>query len=83
MRKILLALFAISASGALDAAAAQGLPYCLRGCDFGAGDCSYYTYGQCQASASGREAWCDANPAFHQSREPQPVRYNRRHGATC
>jgi hypothetical protein len=78
MRKILLALFAISAAGALDAAAAQNYPYCLRGCDFGAGDCSYYTYWQCQAAASGREAWCDANPFFRQSHDMQPVRYSRR-----
>jgi hypothetical protein len=79
MRRILLALLAISTAGALDAAAAAGgYPYCLRGCDFGTGDCSFYTYQQCLASASGRDAWCAANPAFHEGREPQAVRYSRR-----
>ncbi|WP_036049824.1 DUF3551 domain-containing protein [Bradyrhizobium sp. Tv2a-2] len=78
MRRILLALLAISTAGAIHAAAAGGYPYCLRGCDFGAGDCSFYTYQQCLATASGRDAWCDANPSFHQAREPQAVRYSRR-----
>ena len=78
MRRILLVLLAISAAGATEAAAAAGYPYCLRGCDFGAGDCSYYTYQQCLATASGRDAWCDVNPAFHQGRDAQPVRYSRR-----
>ena len=78
MRRILLALLAISTAGALDSAAAAGYPYCLRGCDFGAGDCSFYTYQQCLATASGRDAWCAANPSFHQSAEPRPVRYSRR-----
>ena len=79
MRRILLALLAVSGTAAIDAgAAASGYPYCLRGCDFGAGDCSFYTYQQCLATASGRDAWCDVNPAFHQGREPQTARYSRR-----
>lgn len=61
------------------AAEARDYPFCLMGCAFGGnGDCSFYSYEQCQASASGRDAWCGANPAFHQAREPQAVRYSRR-----
>ena len=78
MLRIVFALLVVSAVGARDAAAAGDYPFCIRGCDFGAGDCSFYTYSQCQAAASGREAWCSANPFFHASREPQPVRYGRR-----
>jgi hypothetical protein len=74
MPRILLAILAVLAGGALHAAAAQNYPFCLMGCDFGAGDCSYNTYSQCQAAASGREAWCAANPFFHQSGESQPSR---------
>lgn len=60
-------------------AAAQNFPFCLKGCDFGNGDCSFATYQQCQATASGRDAWCDANPSFRPSREPQAAaRYSRR-----
>jgi hypothetical protein len=70
-----LALLAMPAGGA---AAAQDFPFCLKGCDFGNGDCSFTSYQQCLATASGRDAWCDANPAFHQGGEPRAVRYSRR-----
>lgn len=44
-------------------AAARDYPFCLMGRDFaGYGDCQFETYAQCQASASGREAYCGANP---------------------
>ena len=78
MQKILLALIAISAAGTIDAAVAQNYPYCLRGCDFGAGYCSFSTLQQCQASAAGRDAWCDANPFYQQTRDRPPARYSRR-----
>ncbi len=48
-------------------AMAGGYPYCIKGCDFGGarGDCSFFTYRQCQATAAGRDAWCAANPDFN------------------
>lgn len=47
-------------------AAAGGMPYCIKGCDFGggAGDCSFSSLAQCQATASGRDATCISNPYF-------------------
>ena len=47
-------------------AAAGGMPYCIKGCDFGggAGDCSFASLAQCQATASGRDATCVSNPYF-------------------
>jgi len=68
-----LALIAMSAG-----AAAQDFPFCLKGCDFGNGDCSFVSYQQCLATAAGRDAWCDRNPSFRQNREPQAARYSRR-----
>lgn len=70
--KILVALL-IPALCALasTAASAQGA-YCLRGCDFGSGDCSYASYQQCQATVSGRVGWCDVNPEYRPVRELQP-----------
>jgi hypothetical protein len=55
-------------------AAAGGSPYCIKGCDFGAGlgDCSYSTYQQCLAAASGRAATCAQNPFFN-ARTDLPV----------
>jgi hypothetical protein len=57
-------------------AAAQNYPFCIKGCDFGAGrgDCSFSSYQQCQATASGRDAYCDANPYFSARAELQPNR---------
>ncbi|MCP4619115.1 MAG: DUF3551 domain-containing protein [Bradyrhizobium sp.] len=48
-------------------ATAGGFPYCIKGCDFGggSGDCSFSTYQQCLATASGRDAWCAENPDFN------------------
>jgi hypothetical protein len=48
-------------------AAVQEYPFCIKGCDFGAGrgDCSLTSYQQRLAMASGREAHCAANPYFN------------------
>ena len=66
---------AVSAIGTLPAAA-RDYPFCIKGCDFGSGrgDCSFSSYQQCQASASGRDAWCDANPYFNAKAELLPQR---------
>ena len=78
MRKAILALMAFGVACAIDAApaAAKDYPYCIKGCDFGggAGDCSFSTYQQCQATASGRDATCAANPYFNARAEMQPDR---------
>jgi hypothetical protein len=68
-------LWAAVAAGAMAAAnpvpaAAGNFPFCIKGCDFGAGDCSFSTYQQCQVTASGRDAYCDANPYFNANAEP-------------
>jgi hypothetical protein len=58
-------------------AAAQDYAYCLQSRDTGIpGDCSYSSYAQCMASASGRGAICNINPrvAFGAAR-PYPRAY--------
>ena len=78
MRRAWLALMAAGAVSAVVAmpAAAGGFPYCIKGCDFGAGagDCSFSTLAQCQATASGRDASCAANPYFYAKAEMQTDR---------
>jgi hypothetical protein len=78
MRRSLWALIAIGVMAATNAApaAAGNLPFCIKGCDFGggAGDCSFSTYQQCQATASGRDATCAANPYFNANAELLPDR---------
>jgi hypothetical protein len=58
-------------------AAAIDYPWCVQGKEVGyPGDCSYTTYAQCQASASGRYASCGVNPiiAFQQQQLQQTRR---------
>ncbi len=73
MNKIRLALLGMSALGLsftfLGAAPAHAVgslhPFCLQGRDSpGLSDCSYDSYGQCMATASGRFLYCVENPFF-------------------
>lgn len=68
MRKALLAAaalagFAVFGTGTAEA---RDYRYCLVEGGFGSGPgtCYYNTYAQCQASASGRRAYCQLNPVF-------------------
>ena len=78
MRWFLSALIMIGMMAAVDAAPAVvgNSPFCIKGCEFGGGvgDCSFSTYAQCQATASGRDAWCATNPYFNANAELQPNR---------
>jgi hypothetical protein len=72
-----LALSAVSAAAAVGTspAAAGDYPYCLQGRTVGIpGECSYSSYAQCMASASGRGLYCNVNPrvAFAQQRRGRP-----------
>jgi hypothetical protein len=62
----LLALIAACAALAATPAVARDYPYCIKGCNYGAGlgDCSFTSYEQCQATAAGLVATCAANPNF-------------------
>jgi hypothetical protein len=69
MRRALRTLMAgcVAATAVAMPAVAGGMPYCIKGCDFGggAGDCSFSSLAQCQATASGRDATCASNPYFN------------------
>jgi hypothetical protein len=85
MRKLMLAMVAVTAVGAgvtagSAPAAAYDYPWCAQGRGFGVpGDCSYQTYAQCMASASGRNLYCNINPraAFGQQQPPRRGRVHR------
>jgi hypothetical protein len=68
MRKLILAAMALAAAGVTTVAtsapaAAYDYPWCVQGKGVGVpGDCTYTTYAQCIASASGRLAYCNVNP---------------------
>jgi hypothetical protein len=81
MRNVMLAILALSAATAASVtgtspAAAYDYPYCVQGRGVGVpGDCSYSSYGQCMASASGRGLYCTVNPrvAFGQQQRRMRV----------
>ena len=51
-------------------AAAIDYPWCVQGRGDGIpGDCSYTSYNQCMASASGRGLYCNVNPRAAFGRE--------------
>lgn len=69
MQKVVLALLAAAALGvvALSPAEAVGTryPFCLQGNEFpGLSNCTFTSYEQCQATASGRLLYCVANPYY-------------------
>ena len=78
---VMLTLLAAASATLADPApaAAYDYPYCVQGRGIGIpGDCSYRTYAQCMASASGRGLYCNINPraAFgkQQQRRARPYR---------
>ena len=82
MRKLVLTMLALSAAGVATLAtsapaAAYDYPWCVQGRGVGIpGDCSYQTYAQCEASASGRALYCNSNPRA--ALNPMPQRRTRR-----
>jgi hypothetical protein len=76
MRNAMLAMLALLAAGSATMAgsrpaAAIDYPWCIQGRGWGTpGDCSYRSYAECMASASGRSVYCNVNPrvAFGQWR---------------
>lgn len=81
MRSAFFAALVLGAAAALSNAPAQAgeRAFCMKGQGIGSaiGDCSYDTYEQCQATASGRYNYCDANPFFQGYGVPQERRHRR------
>jgi hypothetical protein len=77
MRNATMAMLAVLAAGGATLAgsgpaAAYDYPWCVVGRDVGTpGDCSYQTYAQCMASASGRADYCNINPRVAFNRQPR------------
>ena len=82
MRRTILVLLAVSGFVALTAAPAKAVgtryPYCIQGDDQpGLSNCTFTSYEQCQATASGRRLWCIANPYYAGPSDAPPDRYYR------
>ena len=68
MRVVFLAFVtsAVVSAAGLGPASANDYAYCIQGDDYagGAGECSFTSKAQCQATASGRTAYCSENRNF-------------------
>ena len=69
---LVLAAGAVATMAVRSPASAYDYPYCVHGRGVGVpGDCSYQTYGQCMASASGRGLYCNLNPRAAFGQQPR------------
>jgi Protein of unknown function (DUF3551) len=76
---VLLAVGAATTAGS-GPAAAFDYPWCAQGRDVGIpGECSYQSYAQCLASASGRGLSCNINPRAAYAQQPGPEPVHRDH----
>ena len=82
MRKIFVALLGTGALALMSTLPAQAVgtrhAFCLQGYEYPAlSYCTFDTYEQCQATASGRNLYCVANP-FFQGQSDDPYAYQNR-----
>ena len=83
MRQILVAALAACSFAFLSTAPAQAVgsrhPFCLQGQEYPAlSGCTFDSYAQCQASASGRRLYCIAN-RFFAGKSSDPYAYPNRY----
>jgi len=76
MRNVILALLAASGLAMLGTAPASAVgtryPFCIQGDEYpGLSNCTFTSYEQCQASASGRYLYCIANPYYNAGGGPR------------
>jgi len=82
MRNLMLATVVMSAAGIATIASsapavARDYPWCVRSAEFDYNpDCSFTSFAQCMASASGRPASCYINPRFAYERPRRGAPYH-------
>jgi hypothetical protein len=82
MRNALTALLIAGSLAAIGTAPAQAVgtryPFCITGPEQpGLSNCTFVSYEQCQATASGRRLWCIENP-YYVGESETPRAYGRR-----
>ena len=82
MRHALILLLASAGLAAFQAAPAQAVgtryPFCIQGDEQpGLSNCTFTSYEQCAATASGRRLYCIPNPYYVGESEPPPPAYGR------
>ena len=69
---VLATISTLTAVGLISAAAGEAIQdrYCLQGCQWGhPGNCQFFSYAQCIATASGTDAYCGINPQYAFARQ--------------
>jgi Protein of unknown function (DUF3551) len=79
MRNLVLGLLAASGLAVVATAPAEAVgtrhPYCIQGDEYpGLSNCTYDSYQQCAATASGRFLYCMENPYFNPGGGPRAYR---------
>jgi len=80
MRRAVLAVLTATGLAAIGAAPAEAVgtryPFCIQGNEHpGLSNCTFTSYEQCQATASGRFLQCIANPYYVSEGEPPVAGY--------
>jgi hypothetical protein len=83
MRSLILALLAASGAAFVVASPAHAVgtryPFCIQGGEFpGLSNCTFTSYEQCKATASGRYLTCIANPYYQGAGDLRDERRSRR-----
>lgn len=86
MRNMTLVLLAAGGLAMVGAAPAEAVgirhPFCIQGDAYpGLSNCTFDTYQQCQATASGRYLYCIENPYFSPRDDIDPRGYRGRNSA--
>jgi hypothetical protein len=79
MRKVILGVLAASGLAMVGTAPAEAVgsryPFCIQGDEYpGLSNCTFTSYEQCQATASGRFLYCVENP-YYNAGNPGPRGY--------
>ena len=80
MRNLTVALLAAGGLAMVGTAPAEAVgtryPFCIQGDEYpGLSNCSFTSYEQCQATASGRRLWCIENPYYNPGDDIAPRGY--------
>lgn len=80
MRNLILAVLAAGGLAFIGTAPAEAVgtryPFCIQGDEYPAlSNCSFTSYAQCQATASGRKLWCIENPYYNPGGDIDPSGY--------
>ena len=80
MRNLTVALLAAGGLAVVGTAPAEAVgtryPFCIQGDQYPAlSNCSFTSYAQCQATASGRRLWCIENPYYNPGGDIVPRDY--------